>query len=62
MTHNVIPAQAGIQGCSAEGFVAVALDPRLRGDDVAAEDAKVRISCCIHSMSCLIWRLAVRPD
>jgi hypothetical protein len=31
--HDVIPAQAGIQGGSAESAVFVALDPRLRGDD-----------------------------
>jgi hypothetical protein len=32
-THPVIPAQAGLQGGSAEGVVRVSLDPRLRGDD-----------------------------
>ena len=36
---HVIPAQAGIQGGSAEGPVFVALDPRLRGDDVV-QDAR----------------------
>ena len=32
--HSVIPAQAGIQGGSAESLVLVALDSRLRGNDV----------------------------